>query len=155
MSKKPIRPVPVGGKTVEEKRALSTFAENLRKARVDRGLSASELAREIWGTTVDSRGYKVAKNRDRISVWESGKSVPEPHSLQKLSDVLGIPIEELAPGLTMDAIDRAPPQIHFHMVAGGTGMVHLQVNTLCSLETAVAVAGLLAKDPKSQAISSE
>lgn len=153
MSKKPVRPAPVGGKTVPETRALSSFAENLRRARVERGLSQSELAREIWGTTVDGRGYTVARNRDRISVWEQGRAVPEPQSLQKLSDILGIPVEELAPGLTMEAIDRAPPQIHFHMVPGGAGVVHLQINTLCALETAVAIAGLLSKDEKSKAIA--
>lgn len=153
MSKKPVRPAPVGGKTIPEARAISTFADNLRRARVDRGLSQSELAREIWGATVDTRGYTVARNRDRISVWEQGKAVPEPQSLQKLSDVLGVPVEELAPELTMEAIDRAPPQIHFHMVAGGDGIVHLQINTLCSLDTAVTIASILSKDSKSKAIS--
>lgn len=153
MSKKPNRPLPVGGKTVQETRAIASFADNLKRARIDRGMSQSELAREIWGTVVDGRGYTVARNRDRISVWEQGKAVPEPASLQKLSDVLGVPVEELAPELTMETIDRAPPQIHFHMVPGGAGIVHLQVNTLCALETAVAIAGLLSKDEKSKAIA--
>lgn len=153
MSKNPNRPAPVGGKTVAESRAIATFADNLKRARVERGMSQSELAREIWGVTIDTRGYSVAKNRDRISVWEQGKAVPEPASLQKLSDVLGVPVEELAPELTMETIDRAPPQIHFHMVPGGAGIVHLQVNTLCSLDTAVAIASILSKDEKSKAIA--
>lgn len=152
MSKAPNRPAPVSTEK-HITRSLTKFSENLRAARVERGLSASDLARLIWGETVDKNGYTVAKHRDRISVWENGRGVPEPANLQKVSDVLGIPVEELAPDLAMKAVERAPPEISFQMVHGGENLVLLRINTLTSLETAVAIAGLISKDPKSRAIS--
>lgn len=154
MSKSPRRSSPVGGMTTPQMKALRTFADNLRKARMDRDWSQSDLAREIWGEILGADGRKSARNRDRISVWERGSVVPDPLNLQKLCDVLGIPQEELAPGLTMETIDKTPPAIHFHMVPGGEGLVHLRVDTMCLLATAVEVVALLSRDPKTAAITS-
>jgi transcriptional regulator with XRE-family HTH domain len=66
------------------------------------GLSASEVARRVWGSTKDKRGYDVARNRDRIGHYLAGTSYPEPENLQLLADALGLPIEDLA-------IDPADP----------------------------------------------
>jgi transcriptional regulator with XRE-family HTH domain len=115
-------------------------------------MSQSALAREIWGEQEDSRGYKVARNRDRISSYEAGKSVPEPHNLQKLADVLGMSVEELAPDLVADAVDSAEPEVSINMVPGGEGYVHLKVNTLTDMETAMKVGALLAKNPLTKSI---
>lgn len=60
------------------------------------GLKASDIARVVWGSTKDKRGYSVARNRDRIGHYLAGTSYPGPENLQKLADVLGIPVETLA-----------------------------------------------------------
>lgn len=59
-------------------------------------LSASELARQIWGTTKDKRGYDVARNRDRIGHYLAGTSYPEPVNLEAIARVLDVPVEDFA-----------------------------------------------------------
>jgi transcriptional regulator with XRE-family HTH domain len=78
------------------------FAEKLQDAMTKAGLSKSEIARRIWGTTKDKRGFTVAKNRDRMGQYTSGATYPEPETLQKLADAVGVPVEELTsnPGPT-------------------------------------------------------
>lgn len=72
---------------------LQSFAARLRQGM--NGRNNSDLAREVWGTIKDVRGYNVAKNRDRIAAYLNGSAYPEPENLAKIADVLGIPIEEL------------------------------------------------------------
>jgi hypothetical protein len=71
------------------------FAKKLREAMVERQLSASDLAREIWGTTTDPRGYQVAKNRDRIGAYLAGTGFPSKETMPKLCAALGLAIDEL------------------------------------------------------------
>jgi len=95
----------VGGDTVAKKQPARqeylAFAAALRAAMHRHGLSASEVARRVWGVTTDTRGYPVAKNRDRIGHYLRGTSYPEPENLVKLADVIGVPVAELA-------IDKPP-----------------------------------------------
>jgi transcriptional regulator with XRE-family HTH domain len=79
------------------------FAETLKAAMTKLGITSSELARQIWGTMQDKRGYAVARNRDRIGHYLAGTSYPEDENLQKLADALGLPVETLA-------IERPPGQ---------------------------------------------
>lgn len=72
------------------------FAIALRVAMNRAGLRASDVARIVWGSTTNKRGYSVAKNRDRIGSYQNGDSFPEPENLEKLAKALGIPVEELA-----------------------------------------------------------
>jgi len=55
-----------------ERLGIKKFATRLYELRTEAGMSMSDLARKIWGTTTDARGYPVAKNKDRISRWEKG-----------------------------------------------------------------------------------
>jgi hypothetical protein len=71
------------------------FADALRSAMERLDMSASELARQIWGTTVDNRGRTVARNRDRVGHYLAGTSYPEPDNLEKLASALGVPVETL------------------------------------------------------------
>lgn len=71
------------------------FAEALKQAMIKGNLSASEVARRMWGTTKDKRGYTGARNRDRIGHYLAGTSHPEPENLQKLADAIGVSVEEL------------------------------------------------------------
>jgi transcriptional regulator with XRE-family HTH domain len=74
---------------------LQHFAARLRQAMDAKKMNGSQLARQIWGTNTDKRGYQVAKNRDRIKHYLDGNSYPEPENLQKLADAVGIPVDEL------------------------------------------------------------
>lgn len=141
------------GRTHAEKIGLGSFSERLKQARLDRGLSQSDLARDIWGEMADTRGYMVARNRDRISAWESGRAVPEEKHLQALADVLGIDRAVLAPDLVAEGMDRRPAAISMTMLDGGFSRVHLQINTLASLEVASQVVALLSKDPLVREVS--
>jgi transcriptional regulator with XRE-family HTH domain len=108
-----------------------------------RGMSQSDLAREVWGTTRDTRGYTVAKNRDRIGAYLRAESLPEPQNLAKLAEALGAKTEELAPEIVAATVDRENPELAMTMVAGHRDKVHLQINKLVSLSVATKIMGLL------------
>lgn len=57
---------------------LERFARRLHVAMTAKGLSNSDLARAVWGETADGKGYKVARNRDRIGVYWSWVPRPSP-----------------------------------------------------------------------------
>jgi hypothetical protein len=77
----------------KRKKRYAVFAGMIEKAMRSRKLSASDVARAMWGTTKDHRGlYDVARGRDRIGHYLSGKSFPEPVNLTKLADILGLDV---------------------------------------------------------------
>ena len=51
------------------------FAEWLAAQMAARGFNRSDVARAIWGTVPDTRGYDVAKNRDRIGAYLQGQQL--------------------------------------------------------------------------------
>jgi len=53
------------------------------------------LAAKIWGLRVDSKGGKVAKGKDRISEWLSGKARPSAENCEKLARALGLKPSDL------------------------------------------------------------
>lgn len=122
---------------------MQNFAANLELVRTHKGLSKSDLAREIWGTYTDSRGYTAAKNRDRIGAWESGRATPTPENLALLSEALDIDANLLAPDLMARAASNAPEAFSLRVLANDPEKAHLRVNTILPTETAVKVMGLL------------
>jgi len=134
---------PAAGRTHVARVELEQFARRLHQMLTDRGMSQSDLAREIWGETKDSRGYSVAKNRDRISAYLRAESLPEPQNLAKIAEVLGVAPEDLVPDLTAATVDRERPEVAMTMVAGHTDRVHLQVNTLLPLGVAAQIIALI------------
>jgi len=86
---------PKGTKTVP---ANETFGQRVKRLRMERGMeSPSDLARMIWGTRTDGRGFEVANNRDTIWRYENDKSAPSRKNLALLSQALGVPENELYP----------------------------------------------------------
>jgi transcriptional regulator with XRE-family HTH domain len=140
-----------GGGTL---RSARLFKDKLRELRIDKGLSQSDLAKALWGTTTDGRGYDVARNRSRISSYEKGDSVPDKHNLRKLSQVLGVTDDELAPDLAQRVLDQAEAAIQMKMIAGRPDQVRLTLDTLCSLATATKIISLLTADPSAVAYAS-
>ena len=146
MSRAPRRLLPAtGGRTQYEKLELERFARKLHEAMINKGLSQSDLAAEIWGRTTDARGYDVAKGRDRISVYLQGKSIPDPKNLTKIADVLGMKVEELAPDITASTVEKENPEIAMTAIAGHADKVFLRVNKLVPLEMAARIISMLSE----------
>jgi transcriptional regulator with XRE-family HTH domain len=122
---------------------LEEFASRLQHLRNAKGWSQSDLAREVWGEMENASGRKVARNRDRISTYEMGKSWPDPHNLTKIAEALGVSPEELAPDITGSAVERQNPEIALIAVAGHSDKVHLRINKLVSFGIATEIMGLL------------
>ena len=139
----PPSPAGTAGKTRVMQMELEQFASRVHQLRIAKGWSPSALAREIWGETTNRDGRKVAKNRDRISVYEKGKSWPDPHNLAKLAKALGTTPEQLAPDITASTVERQNPEIAVIAVAGHTDTVHLKVNKLVSMNIATLIMQLL------------
>ena len=128
------RTPPTSGATGVETLDMAEFARRLHAVMTEKGLRQSDLARAIWGTRKDPKtGYEVAKNRDRISVYLKGMTVPDPVNLKKLADALGVTPEELAPEITRSVVERENPEISVTAVAGQSERVLLRVNKLLPL----------------------
>lgn len=144
------------------------FAEKLNALMRERDLSPSEVARRTWGSNTDSRGYSVARNRDRIGHYLAGTSYPGEINLKKLADVLGVPVETLAierppsgapqtqlsparvePGASRTAL--APGVVHITLSPGLLGLARFQCDRMISPELAIEFQHMLAEDEKKQA----
>lgn len=68
--------------------------KNIKKAREAKGLSQEQLAERLNVT------------RQAVSNWERGKSEPDIETLQRLSDVLEISVEELIYGETKKRVSK-------------------------------------------------
>jgi hypothetical protein len=115
------------------------FARRLHQAMTDKGMNNSDLARALWGETQDTKGYKVAKNRDRIAVYLRGEGLPAPATLHKMASILAVPKEELVPDLTTPTIDRSHPEVAMKMISGDANKVQLQINGVVPLSVAVEI----------------
>jgi transcriptional regulator with XRE-family HTH domain len=69
---------------------LERFRQALARLMHERGMSASDLARKIWGATQDSRGYSVARNRDRLTHYLAGTGYPSAPVVQKIASIFNV-----------------------------------------------------------------
>ena len=121
------------------------FRHRLYQLRRDKGWSQSELARRIWGEVEDARGYKVARNRDRISAYESGRAVPERANLDAVAAALGVTVEDLAPDVVL-ANPRAGSEASATMslkILPGAATAHLKIDAIVPTSVALKVLELL------------
>jgi hypothetical protein len=135
------------------------FANALRAAMMKAKLSASEVARRVWGTTKDTRGYEVAKGRDRIGHYLGGLSYPEPGNLAKLARAVGVPTEELTlerrpppvvrePRGVRETINELTPEdIRIVFIGGDPSAVRLVMNQVTHWKIAQKIIALLKEDP--------
>ena len=74
-----------------------------------RGFNNSDLARAIGGTIKDTRGYDVARGRDRVGHWLTGNSYPGRDNLYELARVFSVPFPDdiPGPGKPLRAVSRA------------------------------------------------
>lgn len=126
----------------------ATFAKRLRDLREAKGLSKSDLAKAVWGTTTDTRGYTVARNRDRISVYEDGAQVPTPENLKAIAAALDVNPSELAPDIvTNTASANKKPAISMTIIDGHPDQAVLTVNCPVSVVLAAQIIQMIAADP--------
>jgi len=138
---------PEGAKAV-----TNTFANTLRELMLEKRISASDLAREVWGTTKDKRGYDVARNRDRIGHYLSGKSYPGRDNLQKIAKVLGVKIdvlEKLQPTPLVRRPETAKDiQVTYFTEGQNSGLASLSMSKVHLVpKTVLIIMDLIAKDP--------
>jgi transcriptional regulator with XRE-family HTH domain len=109
---------------------LSGFAHRLNAVLREKALTQSQVAGRMWDYTVDSKGAKVAKGRDRLSVWCSGKSFPSAENLELLAKALGVTVRELAPQEEVRTAAAAPPEVSMVRSAAYPGKTLLQITKL-------------------------
>ncbi len=63
------------------------LAKNIQNARRKAGISAEELSKRM----------EVGYTMDMISSWENRRSVPTRYAAEQVSEILGIPFQELVP----------------------------------------------------------
>ena len=125
------------------------FADVLRAAMTKDKLSASEVARRVWGTVKDSRGYDVARNRDRIGHYLAGASYPEPENLVRLADAVGLTVAELTiepPAPTLPPRGRQPGDIQITVLGDQSSRARLQLDRTLSVETAMRIVTMIRED---------
>lgn len=123
------------------------FKQRLYQLRRDKGWSQSEVARRAWGVVTDGRGYEVARNRDRISAYEAGRDIPTRENLEKLAEILGVGVADLAPDLVLagkSAGRSVEKPATFEMkVLSGTNEAHIKVDAVVGMAVAVQIAAIL------------
>jgi len=121
------------------------FAKKLREAMAEKQMSASDLARAIWGTSPDPRGYPVAKNRDRIGTYLAGTGFPSKESLPKLAAALGISVDDLPTPRRSTSVREFSGQgdVVFTMLADRPGMCSLRVVKLLPIEIGLRIIALI------------
>lgn len=75
----------------------TTFGDRLQRILDERGLTHSDLARAMFGTVTDERGYTVAKNRQVIRRYLTGMSEPSRATKAKMVKALGCRWSDLFP----------------------------------------------------------
>lgn len=118
------------------------FARRLHRALTDKNMTPSELAAAVWGrreALVNGRVCSVAANRERVSIYLSGRGLPRPESLRKIAEVLGTTPEKLAPGV---GASKLPPDLAIELVEGGR-FASLRINTVLPADVALEIAALV------------
>jgi transcriptional regulator with XRE-family HTH domain len=115
-------------------------------------LTKQEFGRRLY-TLMNSKGWHQSElarranlNRDAISTYIRGKTLPTPANAKALADALGVDKEELLPNHIESAIDDDTPAFEMKVSTNAPNMAWLRVNRLVSTATAVKIAELLQND---------
>lgn len=110
------------------------FGQRVYNLMVARGWNQSELAR------------RAGLNRDNVSTYITGKSMPSPQNLKRLGDALGVDPDRLLPNNIQAAIERDHPSLEIKVSAHAPGTAWIRLNRFVSTETALAITKLLGAD---------
>jgi transcriptional regulator with XRE-family HTH domain len=136
---------------------MEAFARRLFELMAERGLSQSDLARKIWGETKDTKGYPVARNRDRIGNYLRGRSYPEQANLKLLAEALEVSVEDIIPGANLPPVDQQglkstrTPDVTVETLpskAGEPAQALLTVRKVLPMSVVVQVLGLIHQEEK-------
>lgn len=117
--------------------ATVEFSKKLRRLMAAKGFSQSDLARECWGEETTTEGYLVARGRDKINKYCSGRMVPDGPTLALLARALEVPERELAPQIVGTQAEREHPEVRMTIIAGHRELVHLSWDLVIPLEAAM------------------
>lgn len=133
--------VSVNPRPLDAQAELDEFAKRLSEMMARAGMSQSDLARELWGSTQDTRGRDVARNRDRISLYIRGLQMPEPKTLKRIAAVFNTTPTALSPALALPPPGRVTPLLT--LVSGrddlATGYIHQPFPLKVALQLAAVV----------------
>lgn len=121
------------------------FAEKLDAAMNEKHLKPAALAKKVWGTVKDSRGYDVGRNRDRIGHYLNGTSYPNPENLKRIAEALDTTVEELAveqpPRAVTSSRNSRPRGTRLSIIAAHdrSGWVDLEVSRRVPSEVAMQI----------------
>ncbi len=110
------------------------FGKRLYNLMLRKGWNQSELARQ------------AGIQRDSVSTYINGRSLPTPKNLLALSTALGVEAELLLPNHTEEAIEADETSFSFKVSPSQPNTAWLRVNRLVTLATAVKIAELLEND---------
>lgn len=74
-----------------------SFSNRLARIMEEKQVTRADLARLVWGTTLDSNGYEVARNRQLIGRYLSGETHPENKTKKLLAEALGVNYSKIDP----------------------------------------------------------
>ena len=111
----------------------------------EREMTQSDVAAKIWGRTANAKGANVAKGRDRLSVWVSGKNFPDHENLEKLARALKCSVSDLAPEAELKAAHHGAADWSLTKPADGSNRVFVQIAQFLPPLIAHEIHGLLLK----------
>jgi hypothetical protein len=88
---------------------LEWFRENLIRGMIKKNMTASDVARALWGEKLNAQGNSVAKGRDRMTGYLSGQVHPSEANIVRLCEVLDLTPAQLAID-TSKSGQTAPPR---------------------------------------------
>jgi len=121
---------------------LKEFAARLYSLMCERELNASGLARELWGTTTNEKGYEVAKGRERIHYWLKGRQLPDSENLGRLAHALRTRPEALVPIPSIE--EQTDGEYVIQTIPGYPDKLHLRVDKVMDKAQAARIIALLA-----------
>lgn len=132
-------PKSLGAAAAPRDAVIEEFARNLQAAMNARGWNQSDLAR---AATLHMGGDGEVQ-RDNVSKYINGKTLPSPKKLSAIAAALGIPKDELYPTTSVLKPSIHTPPVGVHDV--GDGMAWVRVNQAVKWDIALKILDLLKK----------
>lgn len=119
--------------------AKDEFARRLYQAMLEKGWRQADLARA------------AGLQRNAVSVYLRGASLPSPENLEKLAKALGKRADELLPNYVESAIEKDNPEIDMKVSPGDPKSAWLRINRLMSTSLAIKILNMIEQDDAGQA----
>lgn len=127
---------------VKIKPECADFSRRLYALMREKALTQSDLAGLVWGYRQNKQGYRVAANRDRISSYLHGRSMPDAVNIKKLAQVLGVAPEDLAvvkPGV----MGQARPEFEIEQIPGRPKDVYFKMGRVMPMAVAMQIVAII------------